>query len=194
MWSEPGTTMFRLLGLLTVFLAACAHAGAVVLAERQSGDCRMAVESGLQPDLMMVRTAGHCALSENDLSLLLEAALPQATGSGAISVSLGRLVKYPWLMKGLVADAAASAEWDAVRGRARDGKDNLVVARLLMTSAGLSAVRETAARKGYRIAGVSVEKVLAGTRRDFPSYIDAAMKGRLPFDAQVWIRLDCCAK
>jgi hypothetical protein len=44
--------------------------------------------------------------------------------------------------------------------------------------------------QGYRIAGVSVEKVLIGGFDDVPQFQGPRRKGKIPFDAQVWFRME----
>lgn len=53
----------------------------------------------------------------------------------------------------------------------------------------LMAQRETVFEKGgYRVAGVTVEKVLVGGFREVPFYQEMH-PGRVPYDAQVCFRL-----
>jgi hypothetical protein len=42
----------------------------------------------------------------------------------------------------------------------------------------------------YRITGVSVEKVLIGGFENVPGLEEPRPRGRIPFDAQVWLRLE----
>lgn len=44
-------------------------------------------------------------------------------------------------------------------------------------------------KHGHRITGVSVEKVLVGDASGQPGPVRKNLKGRLPFDAQVWFQL-----
>ena len=43
---------------------------------------------------------------------------------------------------------------------------------------------------GYRIKAVILEKVLIGGFRDVPLYKGKMLPGKIPFDAQVWLRLE----
>jgi hypothetical protein len=43
---------------------------------------------------------------------------------------------------------------------------------------------------GYGIVGVTVEKVLVGGFREVPFYQGEMYPGRVPYDAQVWFRLE----
>jgi hypothetical protein len=42
----------------------------------------------------------------------------------------------------------------------------------------------------YKIVGVTVEKVLVGSFRESPLYRGVAFPGKVPYDAQVWLRLE----
>ena len=42
----------------------------------------------------------------------------------------------------------------------------------------------------YRIVSVSVEKVLVGSFENVPQLEGPRRKGKIPFDAQVWFRLE----
>jgi hypothetical protein len=44
--------------------------------------------------------------------------------------------------------------------------------------------------RGYRISGVSVEKVLIGGFDNVPQREEPGRRGKIPFDAQVWFRLE----
>ncbi|MGZ8144272.1 MAG: hypothetical protein ACXW0L_07080, partial [Methylosarcina sp.] len=66
---------------------------------------------------------------------------------------------------------------------------NHYVARVLHNPELLAPIENVMARHGYRISGVSVEKVLVGDFRDLPFYEGKTHAGSIPFDAQVWLRL-----
>ncbi|HEX5842438.1 MAG TPA: hypothetical protein VFY62_08160, partial [Pseudomonas sp.] len=103
------------------------------------------------------------------------------------SIFLGRLLHYPWLVDALLQAAAASPQWDATAGAAKDGQDNRTVALLLSHSDALQGVRASLRRAGYDLRGVSVEKVLVGGQADFPPHLAPEIQGKLPFDAQLWL-------
>jgi hypothetical protein len=46
------------------------------------------------------------------------------------------------------------------------------------------------AKGGYKVRSASVEKVLVGRFRDVPLYRDNTAPGLVPYDAQVWFRLE----
>jgi hypothetical protein len=67
---------------------------------------------------------------------------------------------------------------------------NKYASRLLFRKE-LMAQLETAFEKGgYRVVGVAVEKVLVGGFREVPFYQGEMHPGRVPYDAQVWFRLE----
>ena len=45
-------------------------------------------------------------------------------------------------------------------------------------------------KAGYRVVGVTVEKVLVGHFSEVPLYEGDMVKGRVPYDAQVWFRIE----
>jgi hypothetical protein len=45
-------------------------------------------------------------------------------------------------------------------------------------------------RGGYRVVGVTVEKVLVGGFHEVPFCRGEMHPGRVPYDAQVWFRLE----
>lgn len=169
-------------------LVAALVASTVALAQEPI-DCHPKLESPAQAGAWRIRATGNCRVSEGEVIALIDSALAQRPNRDTFSIFLGRFVNYPWLMHGLATDASVSPDWDAKRGRARNQYDNAVVARLLMQGGGLAQVRAALEGKGYRLSGVSVEKVLVGTHREFPDYVPAGLKGKLPFDAMVWLRV-----
>jgi hypothetical protein len=54
----------------------------------------------------------------------------------------------------------------------------------------LAQIETTVAKSGYRVTGVSVEKVLVGGLREVPQYAGDMAAGLFPYDAQVWFRLE----
>ncbi|MEO8670659.1 MAG: hypothetical protein ABI411_05035 [Tahibacter sp.] len=110
-------------------------------------------------------------------------ALPPLT-----SLSLGRAENFPWLSHYLADSALQSANWRTRVLRAGAGEHNQFVADLLSEPAMLQRLDAPFAESAYRVVGASVEKVLAGKASVYASVkTDATWK--VPFDAQVWLRL-----
>ncbi|HSO59819.1 MAG TPA: hypothetical protein VLR50_02185 [Desulfobacterales bacterium] len=106
------------------------------------------------------------------------------------SLAIGRLIDYPWLAQFLSLRAARDPGWDAAAGKPIKVHVNRYVADVL-SSPEVVLEMEAPLREGrYRIAGVSVEKVLVGGFENVPQLEGPRRKVRIPFDAQVWFRLE----
>jgi len=126
---------------------------------------------------LRARTTEECRHTVSELAATLEqglAGLP--AGTALRSIGLGRLISYPELTDSLKTMAAADTTWDKIKGKGQPN-DNAVAARLLHKSPGVAPLRAVIERHGYRLTGVSVEKVL----------VTASEGSRLPFDAMTWL-------
>ena len=128
------------------------------------------------------------------MTLVLDAALSKLGSPGEMerveSLYIGRLIEYPWLSRALAVSAWQDKAWDGKRGRSRYTDINAYVAKTLSGEEHTMVFDETMARNGYRIRNASVEKVLVGRFRDVPSYRNETAPGRVPYDAQLWFRLE----
>jgi hypothetical protein len=162
-----------------------------------SGECSLSVEADNEWHTLRLR-AHHpcykgCNIAQNDMVSTLAAAfskteLPALTGEYS-SLFLGRLIDYPWLAHTLATAAYHDPAWNAKKGKPITLEINHYVARVLHNPELLAPIENVMARHGYRISGVSVEKVLVGDFRDLPFYEGKTRAGLIPFDAQVWLRL-----
>jgi hypothetical protein len=80
--------------------------------------------------------------------------------------------------------------WDAKRGKPVAMEINRYVAQLLSRKELLAQLETVFAEGGYRIIGVSAEKVLVLGFREVPLYQGDMAPGLVPFDAMVWFRLE----
>lgn len=105
-------------------------------------------------------------------------------------MALGRAQCFPWLSAYLSAAAAHNRHWNARSGRARPGKfnDNSLVAAILFEPAMAARLQAPFAGSPYVVTGVSVEKVLVANYYGGPQLPEYPGQ-RLPFDAQVWLKL-----
>jgi hypothetical protein len=108
---------------------------------------------------------------------------------------MGRLVEYPWLAERLARAALADPRWDAARGRPRAGGENRWVAETLAQRGLLAELVAHFAAAGLALRVAGVEKVLVGDVATFPELRALAADGvdpaaRLPFDAQLWLRVE----
>ncbi|MGH6946222.1 MAG: hypothetical protein ACREDZ_02745 [Kiloniellales bacterium] len=107
------------------------------------------------------------------------------------SIFLGRIVDYEWLSRHLADAAARSADWSTATGKPNNGATlNSFAAGLLAEPEILAATSAAAKPAGYRVTGVSCEKVLVsdpGLQAVQPDWVAAGK--RLPFDALCWLIL-----
>ena len=124
---------------------------------------------------------GHAAMHEG-----VRAALGRAGEAKAVRLDLGRIADYAWLSRALARQASSSRHWDTVEGRARGGSDADYVALVLRGMPEFTMLFDD-----WRIAGLSVEKVLLKPAAELPLPQGApiAPQSRLPFDAIVWVTL-----
>lgn len=164
-----------------------------VLYRLQGSDCTISLEANVLWASLAVRAPEGCSITSANLQELLGSGLPKAAPQqpmGYSGIYLGRLLQYPWLVGALRASAAASPHWDATSGQARDGHNNALVAQLLSQHEALHGIRHSLGQAGYRLVAVSVEKVLVGSHSEQASFVTTQVQGRLPFDAQVWLKIE----
>lgn len=194
--SNPGSPLKVLLRAMIAALAvvASAFAGDRVIASVPDGECMLQVEVSHNSPTLRLRPVhpdmAPCSVTRSAALDVLELAFAQvrADGGSITTLALGRLIDYPWMAQALAESAAGDRAWDAARGRPRAGDMNRYVADILGPIAG--SLREPLQRHGYEIAGVSVEKVLVGRAENVPGRQDPRPGGKLPFDAQVRLRLE----
>ena len=171
----------------------------LVLASLPAGECTLSVETRTQePHLLRVRARhplyGTCQVDRAVLATaLVQVLASEAAGQPSTrwsSISLGRLIDYPWLSTYLARAAAGDPGWNARAGKPVRGGINAYVADLLSRPALTDQLQHALATGGYRISGASVEKVLVATADKIPGLGDDPLKGRLPFDAMLWLLLE----
>jgi hypothetical protein len=134
------------------------------------------------------------------LARMAEALLPAAAARATVeTLFLGRLMEtFPDLAARLARAAAAAADWDGAAARRRPAQANQLVRRLTADAA-LYADLEAALRPlGWRVRPGAVEKVLIAAAGDTPLRAALIAQGVpattvVPFDAQVWLRLEPAA-
>ncbi len=161
------------------------------------GECTLSVESnGREPTLRL--RAHHpkykgCQIDQEAMLSALRAAFlkaeePKLEGSYA-SLFIGRLIDYPWLSQYLATTAYRDRGWDSKKGKPIAADMNQYVSRVLSAKELIAPVEATLAEGRHRVTGVMVEKVLVGGFREVPFYRGKMSPGRVPYDAQVWFRL-----
>jgi hypothetical protein len=188
-----------LFGLMLILTLPCRYAwpGDAVIDSVLVGKCTISVEANDEWHTLRLR-AHHpeykgCHITEDEMISSLEAAFlktatPALKGDYS-SLSIGRLIDYPWLSQYLADAAYSDHEWNSKKGKPVSMGFNNYVAHLLFNQKLLASLQTTLATAGYRIIGVSVEKVLVGGFREVPLYRGDHVRGSVPYDAQVWFRL-----
>jgi hypothetical protein len=114
---------------------------------------------------------------------------PKLEGSYA-SLSLGRLIDYPWLSQYLAITAYRDHGWDSKKGKPVAMDINKYASQLLFRKELMAQIETVFEKGGYRIRAVTVEKVLVGGFREIPFYQGEMHPGQVPYDAQVWFKLE----
>ncbi len=194
-----GASWKHLLGFFLVFtlFGTIASSEELVIVMSTVGECTLAAESNEQWRSLRLR-AHHpryqgCHIDEASMvSVLSEAFLkeesPKLEG-GYSSLSTGRLIDYPWLCQYLAKAAYRDRGWDSKKGKPASMDINKYTAQLLFKGEVTAQIERVLEKGRYRVAGVTVEKVLVGGFREVPFYQGEMYPGRVPYDAQVWFRL-----
>lgn len=162
-----------------------------------AGECTLGIEADEKWHTLRLR-AHHpryrpCNIDQKAMLSLLASAFtktePPALQGEYTSLFIGRLIDYPWLSHYLAETAHRDKRWNRMKGRPVSRDINGYSGGLLFNPDLLKPIQAELNKHGYRITGVSVEKVLVGGASDLPSPVRKDLKGRLPFDAQVWFQL-----
>ncbi|MDD5036167.1 MAG: hypothetical protein PHE55_15565 [Methylococcaceae bacterium] len=163
-----------------------------------AGECALSVESNEPWHTLRLRahhpSGKNCLIGQDAMASALDTALSKTGASGTGekfgSLSIGRLIDYPWLSQALALAARNDSGWDMKRGKPRRLGFNGYVSKILSGKTMTAAFDAVLMKSGYRIQSASVEKVLVGRFRDVPLYRDNGAPGLVPYDAQVWFRLE----
>jgi hypothetical protein len=190
---------WRILAAGWLLLASIPAAGAEVILEAvPAGDCTLRLEAAENWPSLRLR-ASHpnqrpCFVGKEAVIQVLMQAFsephPALKSRTFTSLALGRLIDYPWLVQFLALHAARDRGWDSSAGKPAAADINRYVADILSAPEIVLEIEAPLREHGYRISGVSVEKVLVGGFADVPLLEGPQRKGKIPFDAQVWFRLE----
>jgi hypothetical protein len=189
-----------LLGLILVFSLSDTIASSQdqVIVSSKAGECNLSLESNEKWHTLRLRAHNPeykgCHIDKDSMLSVLGAAFlktepPKLEGSYS-SLSLGRLIDYPWLSQYLAATAYRDRGWDSKKGKPVAMDINKYVSQLLFRKELMAQIETVFEKGGYRIRAVAVEKVLVGGFREIPSYQGEMHSGQVPYDAQVWFRLE----
>ena len=168
-----------------------------VIVSSKVGECDLTVESNENQHTLRLR-AHHpnykgCHIDKDSMVSVLTAAFskndsPKFEGTYS-SLFIGRLIDYPWLSQDLATTAIRDRGWDSKKGKPAAMDINKYVSQLLFRKEWMAEIETVFEKGGYRVVGVAVEKVLVGGFREVPFYQGEMHSGRVPYDAQVWLRL-----
>jgi hypothetical protein len=187
-----------LLASVLLFGASIPAAGEAILASIPAGECNLSLEAAENWPALRLR-AGHpdhrpCFIEKAAVIQVLTQAFsephPILIARKFTSLAIGRLIDYPWLVKFLARRASQDPKWNTAAGKPRGVHVNRYVADVLFSPEIVSEIETPVREQGYRITGVSVEKVLVGGFENVPQREGPGPKGKIPFDAQVWFRLE----
>jgi hypothetical protein len=195
-----GMMAFRALLAAALLLLASipATGGEAVIASVPSGECSLSLEAAENWPTLRLR-AGHpdyrpCFIDKESMVRVLSQAFtkphPELASRVFTSLAIGRLIDYPWLVQFLAQRAARDPGWDTAAGKPVKVHINRYVADVLSSPEIVLEIEAPLREQRYRIAGVSVEKVLVGGFENVPQLEGPRRKGKVPFDAQVWFRLE----
>jgi hypothetical protein len=130
----------------------------------------------------------HCTVDEAAYQRVVSEWL-RSRQAGVTSLSLGRAVSYPWL-SGYIADSALAAPDRARRlKRAKAAERDKLAAEVLRDPALLHRLAAPFEGTMYLPTRVSFEKILFGRAEEHTSDKSAGSV-LVPFDAQLWLRLE----
>ena len=188
-----------LLASVLFFLASMpATGGEAVIASVPAGECTLKVEASENWPTLRLR-AGHpnhrpCFIDKPTMVMALTRAFsephPEWIARTFTSLAIGRLIDFPWLARFLALRAAQDPQWDSAAGKPRSVHVNRYVADVLFSREIIDEIEAPLREQGYRITGVSVEKVLIGGGDNVPRLEGPRPRGKVPYDAQVWFRLE----
>ncbi len=191
---------FRILlaSVLLLLASIPANSGEAVIAPVPAGECTLSLEMAESWPTLRLR-AGHpnhrpCFVDKTAMVLALTRAFsgpqPAWINRKFTSLAIGRLIDYPWLVQFLARRAVQDPQWDSAAGKPRSVHVNRYVADVLSSREIIDEIEAPLREQGYRITGVSVEKVLVGGFDNVPVPEGPRRKAKIPFDAQVWFRLE----
>ncbi|PKN30791.1 MAG: hypothetical protein CVU64_01830 [Deltaproteobacteria bacterium HGW-Deltaproteobacteria-21] len=182
-------SVFTFFFLLTLPAVAASYQERLILSV-DAGRCSLRVEADEQSRTLR----RSCAVAKDPMLQTLAAAFaktdpPKLEGPYS-SLFIGRLIDFPWLSQYLALGAHKDRGWNREKGKPAAMDVNKYVATILARREVTAQIEETFGDSGYRIVGVSVEKVLVGGFGDVPLYEGEMLSGKVPYDAMVWFRLE----
>ncbi len=185
------------LALILVFPALCTAYQQRMVLSMEEGGCSLRVEADDQDRVLRLRVhpaypACHATKEsvQNILGAVFSPSDPPKLEGVYTSLSLGRLIDYPWLCEYLAVTAYNDPRWNRKKGKPASMDLYRYVKAILSSREVLSQFEEAFGDSGYTVRAVTIEKVLVGRLSDVPLYQGDVLPGKVPFDAMVWFRLE----
>lgn len=194
-----GLFAFMFLGVAIIILVTVAPAMSHqerLIVSAGAGTCSLTVEADDKARTVRLRVSPNGQGCHIEKSLMLEtlrlafSKTDQPKLEGVYhSLSIGRLIDYPWLSQYLADSAWKDPAWDRKKGKPVNIDLYRYVKNLLARKEVAGEIDKALEAAGYRVTSVTVEKVLVGGLRDVPLYQGRIAPGKVPLDAIVWFIL-----
>ena len=151
----------------------------------QAPECLVRFERHEETRLVL-RLRAACPLGYGSTQGAVRALLAQEAEARELSLSFGRIERYPWLSSLLARQASSSRRWDLAAGKPYEGHENAYVGAALRGMPEFTALFDR-----WQIAGLSVEKVLVkpAVQLALPAGAPVPPDSKLPYDAILWVTL-----
>lgn len=151
----------------------------------QAPECQVSFERYVEARVVL-RLRPACEIGYGSTHAAVRALLAQELDARELTLSFGRIERYPWLSSLLARQASSSRRWNPAAGKPYNGHENAYV------SAALRGMPEfTVLFDRWQVAGVSVEKVLIlpAAQLALPAGAPVPPDSKLPFDAILFVSL-----
>jgi hypothetical protein len=168
--------------MLEILIAAAAVASAGAF---QAPECLVHFERH-EETVLVLRLRPACTLGYRSTEGAVRALLAREGEARDVSLSFGRVERYPWLSSLLARQASSSRRWNLDAGKPYDGHENAYVAAALRGMPEFTALFER-----WLVTGASVEKVLVrpAAELSLPAGAPVPPASKLPYDAILWVTL-----
>ena len=183
------------IAILVTVAPAIPHQERLIVSE-EAGTCSLTVEADDEARTVRLRISPNGQGCHIEKALMLETLKNAFSKNGApklegvySSLCIGRLIDYPWLSQYLADSVWKDPAWDRKKGKPVNLDLYRYVKDLLARKEVAGEIDKALEAAGYRVASVTVEKILVGGLRDVPLYQGRIAPGKVPLDAIVWFIL-----
>ena len=151
----------------------------------QAPECQVSFERYAEARVVL-RLRPACEIGYGPTHAAVRALLAQERDARELTLSFGRIERYPWLSSLLTRQASSSRRWNPAAGKPYAGSDNAYVAAALRGMPEFTVLFDR-----WQVTGVSVEKVLILPAAQLTLAAGAPLPpdAKLPFDAILFVSL-----